>query len=141
MLRLFLACVFFIRSSIAAVIINEVADKGTANACPGKQDWVELHNTGSSPVALAGFKLHDSNGPGDSKAYVFPAKTDLAAGAFLVLCTRVDAKSPQFKIGGDDKITLRNPAGEIVSTSGTLPNKGEYGITWAYNSKTSTYAL
>ena len=43
----------------AQVIISEVADKGTSNACTDKADWVELQNTGSSTVSLAGFKLHD----------------------------------------------------------------------------------
>eukprot|EP00670_Eutreptiella_braarudii_P022339 CAMPEP_0174345190 /NCGR_PEP_ID=MMETSP0811_2-20130205/614_1 /TAXON_ID=73025 ORGANISM="Eutreptiella gymnastica-like, Strain CCMP1594" /NCGR_SAMPLE_ID=MMETSP0811_2 /ASSEMBLY_ACC=CAM_ASM_000667 /LENGTH=50 /DNA_ID=CAMNT_0015468723 /DNA_START=42 /DNA_END=190 /DNA_ORIENTATION=- len=30
----------------AALLITEVADKGTSNACPSDQDWVEIHNPG-----------------------------------------------------------------------------------------------
>ena len=137
-----LLCAFFVRSSIAAVIISEISDKGTSNACPDKQDWVEIHNTGSSAIDLAGFKLHDNNGPNASKAYVFPADSKVLASAFLVLCTRVKGNNtlPKFKIGGDDTITLRNPSGGIVSTSGNLQNSGEYDLTWAYNSNTKKFA-
>ena len=121
-------------------MISEVADKGTSNACPGKQDWVELHNTGSSAVSLAGYKLHDDRGPDDSKAYVFPRDREIKAGAYLVLCTGVDDKSPMFKIGGSDTITLRNAAGAVVSRVGPLPGDGEFDFTWAYNSKTTVFA-
>ena len=110
------------------IIISEVSDKGTSNACP--EDWIELQNNASWTVPLAGFKLHDDNGPDASKAYVFAAGSTLKAGEFLVLCTRADDKSPQFKIGGDDTITLRNAAGEVVSTSGQLMDAGEYDVTW-----------
>ena len=135
-----LLCIYLIRAAgSTTIIINEVADKGTTNACADKQDWVELHNAGSSAVSLAGFKLHDDNGPDDSSAYVFPSDAKLKPGAFLVLCSQVGNKSPQFKIGGDDTITLRNAAGEVVSTSGPLDGDGAYGLTWAYDSKTSTY--
>ena len=120
----------------------QVADKGTSNACPDKQDWVELQNTGSSAVSLSGFKLHDSNGPEDSRTYVFGDRSALEAGAFLVLCNAVDGddKSPQFKIGGDDTITLLDAAGKVVSTSGQLQDTGDFNVTWAYNSESSSYA-
>jgi len=123
------------------VIISEVADKGTSNACGGKADWVELHNTGSSGVSLADFKLHDDNGADSSTAFVFASDAKLEANAFLVLCAGVDGddKSPKFKIGGGDTITLVNAAGKVVSTSGELQAKGGVNITWAFNSKTSSY--
>ena len=120
----------------------QVSDKGTSNACPDKQDWVELQNTGSSVVSLSGFKLHDDNGADDSRAYVFGDGSALEAGAFVVLCNAVDGddQSPQFKIGGDDTITLLDAAGKLVSTSGQLQDAGDYNVTWAYNSKSSSYA-
>ena len=93
-------------------------------------------------MSLSGFKLHDDNGPDDSRAYVFGDGSALEAGAFVVLCNAVDGdgQSPQFKIGGDDTITLRNAAGKVVSTSGQLQDAGDYDVTWAYNSKSSSYA-
>ena len=120
------------------MIISEVADKGTSNACTDKADWVELQNTGSSTVSLAGFKLHDDNGPEDSRAFVFASDATLKAGAFLVLC-RGDDNSPQFGIGGRDTITLRNAAGEVLSTSGSLTGDGDDDVTWAFNGEKSSY--
>ena len=129
----------------AAIIISEVADKGSSNTCPNNEDWVELHNIGPSSVNLAGFKLHDDKGPDDNNAFIFPSDTaSLSPNAFLVLCTRVDsgdnAASPQFKIGSDDTITLRDISGTIVSSSGALQDLGEYDLTWAYNSENVAYA-
>ena len=129
----------------AAIIISEVADKGSSNTCPNNEDWVELHNIGPSSVNLAGFKLHDDKGPDDNNAFIFPSDTALLSpNAFLVLCTRVDsgdnAASPQFKIGSDDTITLRDISGTIVSSSGALQDLGEYDLTWAYNSENVAYA-
>ena len=124
------------------IIISEIADRGTSDdACDGNADWIELRNIASSDVSLQDFKLHDDNGANDASAYVFASNAKLKAGAFLVLCAGVDGddKSPQFKIGGADTITLRNAAGEVVSTSGKLQDKGEFDMTWAYNSKKSSY--
>ena len=128
-------------TSEVKIIISEVADKGSFNACGGKADWVELQNIGSSDVSLADFKLHDDNGADSSTAFVFASDAKLEAGAFLVLCAGGgdDAKSPKFKIGGRDTITLVNAAGKVVSTSGELQALGGYNITWALNSKTSAY--
>ena len=59
----------FARLAVSStVIISEVADKGTSNACPEKQEWVELHNSGATATSLAGAKIHDDNGPDDSSA-------------------------------------------------------------------------
>ena len=131
----------FVRAVTSEVIISEVSDKGTSGGCPDKQDWIELQNTGKSTVFLASFKLHDDNGPDHATAYVFPSDAKIESGAFLVLCTGVkgDDKAPQFKIGGEDTITLLDAAGLVVSTSGALQDQGEYDATWAFNAKTSAY--
>ena len=125
--------------SFATVIISEVADKGSSDACPEKQEWIELHNNGATATSLAGAKIHDDNGPDDSSAYVFPADVIIESGAFLVLCCQVDSSSPQFKIGGGDTITFRDVDGLVVSSSGMLEDKGVYDLTWAYNEKTNAY--
>jgi len=56
--------------ALAQVVINEIADKGTGNACSG-EDWIELYNRGDTEVSLAGYILHDDQGPEDSDAFVF----------------------------------------------------------------------
>ena len=126
----------------SAVVISEVADKGSSSQCgAGNEDWVELHNAGSASVSLAGWKLHDDKGPSDSKAFTFSSTTPLAAGEYLLLCTRMDdaATSPQFKIGGDDTVTLLDASGAVVSSTGALQDLGELDLTWAYNAATSSW--
>ena len=43
----------------SAVRINEVSDKGTTGGSCGGEDWVELFNSGSEEVLLAGYQLVD----------------------------------------------------------------------------------
>ena len=132
-----------VRFISSTVVISEVADKGSSSQCGAdNEDWAELHNTGSSSVSLAGWKLHDDKGPSDSKAFAFPPTTSpLATGEYLLLCTRMDNAtiSPQFKIGGDDTITLLDASGAVVSSTGALQDLGELDLTWAYNAATSSY--
>jgi hypothetical protein len=45
-------------------------------------DWIELHNSGPSPVSLANWSLTDD---GNRRKFVFPANTTLAAGGYLVV--------------------------------------------------------
>ena len=126
----------------STVVISEVADKGSSGQCgANNEDWVELHNTGSGSVSLVGWKLHDDKGPSHSKAFTFPSTTSLAAGEYLVLCTRMGnaTTSPQFKIGGDDTVTLLDASGAVVSSSGALQDLGEVDIVWAYNAATSSW--
>ena len=125
------------------VVISEVADKGSSGQCgANNEDWVELHNTGSGSVSLVGWKLHDDKGPSHSKAFTFPSTTSpLAAGEYLVLCTRMGnaTTSPQFKIGGDDTIKLLDASGAVVSSTGALQDLGELDLSWAYDAGTSSW--
>jgi len=114
----------------AAVMINEVADKGSTGVCDG-EDWVELFNSGSETVSLAGFVLHDDKGPQDSKAFTFPNSASIAAQGYLTLCCK-SASGFQFKIGGDDTVTLLDADGAQLATSGPLPDDGADDKTWAY---------
>jgi hypothetical protein len=121
--------------------VNEVSDKGSAGVCAGK-DWVELFNPGSAAVNLSGYKLHDDKGPGDDDAFTFPpadpSVTVIGAGSYLLLCTKA-ASRPDFKIGGDDTVTLLDAAGNVVSTSGQLQDLGEVNMTWAYASESGNF--
>src|SRR6478736_2153869 len=96
--------------------------KGSTNACavsitfnegessggtPG--DWVELVNPGTSSVDLSGWTFKDSD---DTHAYVLPAGTTVAAGAYLVL----DEAAFGFGLGGGDSVRLYMPGGVLVET-------------------------
>ena len=125
----------------STVVISEVADKGSSGQCgANNEDWVELHNTGSGSVSLVGWKLHDDKGPSHSKAFTFPSTTSLAAGEYLVLCTRMGnaTTSPQFKISGDDTITLLDASGAVVSSTGALQDLGKFGLVWAYDAASTS---
>ena len=140
-LKLLLSLVHFVGLASSGVVISEVADKGSSSQCGAdNEDWVELHNAGSSSVSLVGWKLHDDKGPSDSKAFTFLSTTaPLAAGEYILLCTRMDDESPQFKIGGDDTVTLLDVSGAVVSSTGALQDLGEFDLSWAYNAATSSW--
>src|SRR5215218_4570479 len=58
------------------VVINEfvaINDSGLTDSFGERSDWIELHNPGTDPVSLLGWKLTDD--PNDSTPWVFPAKT------------------------------------------------------------------
>ena len=108
----------------ASVVINEVAPKGDGVKCGGN-DWIELYNGAAAEVNIAGFKLHDNKGAGDSKTKTFPAGTKIASKGFLLLCqddTAAAATEFKFGIGGEDTVTLINAAGAVVDTTGKLPD-------------------
>lgn len=67
-----------------ALRINEVLVSNTAAHANGATfpDVIELHNTGSSAIDLAGLRLGDAD---DSTAYTFPAGSSIAAEGFLLV--------------------------------------------------------
>lgn len=104
-------------SSEAAVVINEVASKGSTSGNCGSNDWIELYNDGDEDVDLSQYILYDDKGASSADAFRFPEGTAIDAGGYLVLCNEMkllgengqeiaDPQSPQFGIGGDDIITL-----------------------------------
>mmetsp|Transcript_21905 Transcript_21905/g.47372 ORF Transcript_21905/g.47372 Transcript_21905/m.47372 type:complete len:935 (+) Transcript_21905:136-2940(+) len=155
----------------AGVRINEISDKGTTltndgsgsdattNACAGS-DWIELHNSGSEVVDLAGYTLHDDRGPFHPEVLIFPAGSASARGAaggeggssvmqpgdFMVICAGIDpmnigtngqtvaGPTAQFGIGGTDTITLLDSNGDLVSTTATaLDGRGDVDVTLAWD--------
>jgi hypothetical protein len=96
---LFLSATAFWLLPSNAVLINEVSDQGTVDVCNGN-DWIELSIPieEGAPLDLAGFVLHDDNGPNDAYAYTFPSPTSLNPGDYLLLCTKT-TDGPQFGIG------------------------------------------
>mmetsp|Transcript_45226 Transcript_45226/g.110175 ORF Transcript_45226/g.110175 Transcript_45226/m.110175 type:complete len:983 (+) Transcript_45226:54-3002(+) len=159
LLFLFLSCGCFLVSTApaaaaASIRINEVADKGSGAVCNGG-DWIELYlsavgdneeddnttTTTRAAVDLGGYVLHDDNGPADVDAYTFPASTIVNPGDYILLCNGgADVvTSPQFGIGGTDQVSLLDPSGVEVSTTGTLQDRGEFGVSFAYDEEAGTY--
>jgi hypothetical protein len=137
---LYLPVVFVLLSTVrAALVVNEIADKGSSEQCSGK-DWVELYNSGGADIALAGYMIHDDKGPTDDKAFTFGDGVSISAGEYLVLCCNKDlADQPSFKIGGDDTITLLDASGVQLSTSGGLPGNGAEDKTYAWSNNAGAW--
>ena len=132
-----------LRASSANVVVNEVADKGSSGTCAG-EDWIELYNNGGASVALAGYVLHDDNGPANAGALTFSSGAQIAAGGYLLLCCNSDAAdAPGFKIRGQDTITLLDASGALVSTSGQLPGGGQgtFGKSFAFDGSSWAYTM
>ncbi len=68
----------------SAVQLNEVmADNGTAASVEGAHpDWIELFNSGSSPVDLSGWSLSASRG---NSRFIAPPGTSLPARGYLIV--------------------------------------------------------
>jgi hypothetical protein len=87
------------------VRINEVESSG---GTPG--DWAELFNAGPAPADLGGYIFKDND---DSHAYVIPAGTIVAPGAYLVL----EEAQFGFGLGAPDAARLFAPNGTTVVDS------------------------
>jgi hypothetical protein len=70
--------------TVPIVRINEVmaANIAAVSNAWGFSDWVELYNSGGEPVDLAGWILSRDGG---RQSLIFPDKTTLAAGGYLVV--------------------------------------------------------
>jgi hypothetical protein len=142
----------------AKLVINEVSDAGTSNACDSS-DWIELLNIpagddllasslnvddddcgddllgaglsddDSCTIDLSGYKLCDDKGCADEDAYTFPSGSQIKPGEHKVIC-RGDAGFA-FGIGGDDTVTLQDKNGNVLDTAGPLLNEGGVDITWS----------
>mmetsp|Transcript_37688 Transcript_37688/g.82134 ORF Transcript_37688/g.82134 Transcript_37688/m.82134 type:complete len:838 (-) Transcript_37688:126-2639(-) len=129
-----------------SVRINEVADKGSSSTCSG-EDWIELHlpaTSTASSVDMTGYTLHDDKGTDDADAFTFPEGGDpvvLNRGEYLLLCAGGSDPliSPQFGIGGTDQVTLLDPSGALVSTTGPLQDRGEFDVSFAHDESSEEF--
>lgn len=120
------------------VVISEIADKGSTGEC-GANDWLELHNQGAAAVDLSGYILHDDNGPLDQSAFTFPMDSSIDPDEYLLLCTQQEG-GPQFKIGGDDTLSLVSTSNEVVDSVGPLPDTDSaVDVSYALNSTDGSY--
>ena len=109
-------------TTLGSVILNEISDRGTLNAC-GTGDWIEIANNGDSSQDLAGWMLCDADGCSDNDAVNLTGM--IAAGAYLLVCPGVQERW----IGSSDTITLWNGEPAAVDST-TLGGMGAFGKTW-----------
>jgi hypothetical protein len=87
-----------------AVVINEVESNG---GTPG--DWIELANTGSTPVDISGYVLRDNV---DADNFTIPAGTTIAAGGYYVADV-----GATYGLGAADSARLFEPDGTTLVDS------------------------
>lgn len=82
----------------STIRINEImADNAAAvNHAGTFPDWIELHNSGVSPVNLAGWSLTDD---GNARKFVFPDTTIPALGFLTVWCDATTNSTPGWHTG------------------------------------------
>ncbi len=101
-----------------AVIINEVAWAGTHASA--NDEWIELHNPGSTPIDLTGWVLSD-----DSDLRIYLAGTITARGYYLLErtddATVLDIHADQIYIGGlrndGESLRLQGPSGQVIDSA------------------------
>ena len=86
------------------VRVNEVESN---LGSPG--DWLELINTGSSPISLAGYQVRDND---DTHRYTIPAGVVIAAGGYLV----IDESALGYGLGTADNVRLFSPGGALLDS-------------------------
>ena len=112
-------------------------------------DWVELHNSASQPISLAGYYLTDNT---DDPFKCALPDTTLNSGAYwLIYCsgnaslTDKNGFHAPFKLnGGEDRVYLYNSAGELVDylhiydvpPEGTIGRNGREGGVYLYEKPT-----
>jgi len=119
--------------TITAVIINEIAYKGSGiNQCNG-EDWIELFyqkilDEDEEVLNLSNYILHDSKGIDDSEAKIFEESQQIESGQYLILCKGIHF---EFGIGSNDVISLLDENKTFVSEV-ALPGLGGDDETYAY---------
>lgn len=103
---------------------GEQEDMGPLEEVPDSEnDWIELHNTSSTPVGFDGWSLTDD--PENLRKWLFPTNTTISAGGFLlVLATSLDTTPAQgatylhanFSLSSEGEyLGLVNAQGQVVS--------------------------
>ncbi len=81
-----LACLGLAAPAGAAVVISQVYGGGGNSGATLKQDFIELFNNGSEPVAIGGWSVQYASATGTSwQVTAIPAGTSLAAGRYLLV--------------------------------------------------------
>ena len=105
----------FASPTTAALFLSEVDSQPA--------DWVELVNTGTTPIELAGYELRDNS---DDHSWKFPTGAAIAPGEYLVVSetstgvigTGTGAFTDAIGIGSADRIRLFTPDGALLDDTG-----------------------
>ncbi|MCB9706828.1 MAG: lamin tail domain-containing protein [Myxococcales bacterium] len=121
-------------AAAAIVLLNEVTSKGVLEGPYADHgDAIELYNAGDAPVDLDGWAISDDPTFPVDKTYVFPAKSSLPVGGYLVLV----AYDPMSGTGelpfgisasNEETITLRDAA--QVQADQLVLNGADAEISW-----------
>lgn len=133
-LAYWLAVSVFVPVGMATVVINEVMSSNNATVADGDgdySDWLELFNTGASPVNLDGWGLSD-RATGEARWFL-PGVT-LGAGQHLMVWAsgknRRQVGSPlhtDFSISGEgETITLTRPDGTVADVAGPVAIRRDF---------------
>lgn len=112
---------FVVSNCFANIYINEIQSGNTIipdDTGETTTDWVELYNSGPSPVNLKGYHLSDS--AGNPTKWSFPEDTIISAGGYLVVwaSNRVPLPTPLHSSwaisAGGEPILLSDPQGNLL---------------------------
>lgn len=107
----------------AALLISEICFNEVGSDTTG--EWIEIYNTGSSPIDLSNYKIGDEETSGQTSLteamYKFPAGATINAGEVQVVA--VSATRFQTVYGF-------LPTYETAGTDGTVPDLTNYGPPW-----------
>ena len=129
----------------AAVVLHEImADNlGAVTNAGTFPDWIELRNTGGSPIDLAGWSLSDD---GNARKFVFPSTPVQANGFVVVWADAVTNTTPGLHTGialgrNGDTVFLYDAATNLVDAISFGPQianltVGRIGGAWTLNTPT-----
>ena len=84
---LFAAFILLFSQAFGQLVINEGSNKNYATIGDEDgdfEDWIEIHNSGTSAIDLYGYSLSDNSNPGE---WVFPHQTIQPNGYMVVFCS------------------------------------------------------
>jgi len=95
--------------------MNEVYSRGT----PGNLDWIELYNTGQTPIDISGYLIYDVGGQGGTKPKkAIPAGTVVAPKGFYVVTTDTNTSASILDgfglSSGGEQAWLENASGAVI---------------------------
>ena len=117
-LALLLSLLFAAPGEEGTIHISEIVANNRTSPAPNGEflDYIELHNTGSSPVDISGYMLSDKP---DTIGYTFPKGTVLPADGYIVCWCDKNSKSAAYATfgisnDGTDTVYLYNNANVVV---------------------------
>ena len=133
----YIVCFLLVSGSLAVssqVVINEYSCSNIStipDANFNYEDWIELYNTGSSPVSIGGWYLTDD--AADLQQYTIPALTIAAGGRQLFFASGNNTATggeyhTNFKLtqSTPEKIILSNSSGAVVDSLTLKPTQTDH---------------